>query len=263
MNPLFLKKVVLFNLYLPMKKVFCSLFLLLAFTLPPQKITVYLIGDATLSDKARTAYPETGWGMPFAHFFDASVRVDNRAMNGRSTRTFIEENRWQPVVDSLREGDYVLIQFGHNDEVNTKKSYTTETEFRQNLARFVLESRARKAHPVLITPVARRQFDTDGKIVETHAVYAELTRSVARETNTPLIDLDQQSQELLQTFGPETSKLLFLHLAPGEHPNYPDGKVDNTHFNELGARKMAQLVLASIDSLHLELADHIVKQKGK
>ena len=246
-----------------MKKALCGFLLLLSFTRPTDRITVYLIGDSTMSIKAETAYPETGWGIPFAHFFDAGVTVDNRAMNGRSTRTFIEENRWKPVVDSLREGDYVLIQFGHNDEINTKKSYTTETEFRQNLIRFVEESRAKKAHPILITPVARRQFDEKGKVVETHAVYSGLTRAVARETNTPLIDLDRQSQELLQTFGPENSKLLFLQLEPGEHPNYPEGKVDNTHFNELGARKMAQLVLASLRDIQLDLADRIVKPKGK
>ncbi len=237
--------------------------MLLAIAHPPQKITVYLAGDSTMSDKAKTAYPETGWGMPFAHFFDSGVKVDNRAMNGRSTRTFIEENRWQAVADSLQEGDYVLIQFGHNDEVSTKKSYTTETEFQQNLVRFVNETRSKKAHPVLITPVARRQFDEKGQIMETHAVYSELTRTVARQTNTPLIDLDRQSQELLQTFGPENSKLLFLQLEPGEHPNYPDGKVDNTHFSELGARKMAQLVLAALKTQHIALEGRTVKPKGK
>ena len=240
-----------------------GLLVVFGFGNPPDRITVYLIGDSTMSEKAVRAYPETGWGMPFAHFFDESVTVDNRAMNGRSTRTFIEENRWQPVADNLHEGDYVLIQFGHNDEVETKKSYTTKEEFRQNLIRFVSESRAKNANPVLITPVARRQFDGNGKIVETHAVYSDLTRTVARETHTPLIDLDKQSQELLQSFGPENSKLLFLQLAPGEHPNYPDGKVDNTHFNELGARQMAQLVLASIKTLKLDLAERIVDAKRK
>ncbi|GAB3882943.1 rhamnogalacturonan acetylesterase [Spirosoma agri] len=240
-----------------------SLLLLFAFIPPTNKITVYLIGDSTMSIKQVKAYPETGWGMPFAHFFDESVTVDNRAQNGRSTRTFIEENRWQPVADNLHEGDYVLIQFGHNDEVKTKKSYTTEDDFRKNLIRFITESRARKANPVLITPVARRQFDAAGKIEETHAVYAELVRTVATEYATPLIDLDRQSQQLLQTLGAETSKLLYLQLTPGEHPNYPEGKEDNTHFNELGARKMAEVVLANIRSLKLELADRIVKRETK
>lgn len=236
-----------------------SLATLLAFTRPPEKITVYLIGDSTISQKEVKAYPETGWGMPFAHFFNASVTIDNRAMNGRSTRTFIEENRWQPVADNLHEGDYVLIQFGHNDEVKTKKSYTPEEEFKKNLVRFITESRAKKANPVLITPVARRQFDAAGKIESTHTLYSELVRTVATEYNTPMIDLDKQSQELLQTFGVENSRLLFLQLAPGEHPNYPDGKVDNTHFNELGARRMAELVVANLKTLKLDLADRIVK----
>jgi lysophospholipase L1-like esterase len=235
------------------------LLMLSAFTPPSDNITVYLIGDSTMSIKQVKAYPETGWGMPFAHFFDESVTVDNRAQNGRSTRTFIEEKRWQPVVDSLHEGDYVLIQFGHNDEVKTKKSYTPEDEFKKNLVRFITESRAKKATPILITPVARRKFDAAGTIEETHTVYSELVRAVAAEYAAPLIDLDKQSQALLQKFGVENSKLLFLQLAPGEHPNYPEGKEDNTHFSELGARKMAELVLANIKSLKLELADRIVK----
>ncbi|WP_375444429.1 rhamnogalacturonan acetylesterase [uncultured Fibrella sp.] len=245
---------------------FCAalcLLILVAFTPLPGHITVYLIGDSTMSIKQVKAYPETGWGMPFATFFDESVTVDNRAMNGRSTRSFIEENRWQPVADQLHEGDYVFIQFGHNDEVKTKKTYTTEADYRTNLIRFITESRARKAIPILLTPVARRQFDEAGKVQETHAVYSELVRAVANEYKTPLIDLDRQSQELLQRFGVENSKLLYLQVEPGEHPNYPEGKVDNTHFNELGARKVAQLVLATIKSLKLELADRIVKKDVK
>jgi lysophospholipase L1-like esterase len=240
-----------------------SLLVLLAFTRPADPITVYLIGDSTISIKQTTAYPETGWGMPFTNFFDASVTVDNRAMNGRSTRSFIEENRWQSVLTTLHEGDYVLIQFGHNDEVKTKKTYTTEAEFRANLIRFITESRNKRANPILITPVARRQFDDAGKIKETHEVYSGLVRAVASEYKTPLIDLDKDSQALLQQFGVENSKLLFLQLAPGEHPNYPEGKEDNTHFNELGARKMAQLVLAAIKAQHLPLADRIVKPQPK
>lgn len=238
-----------------------GLLALSAFTPPPDKITVYLIGDSTMSIKQVKAYPETGWGMPFVYFFDETVMVDNRAQNGRSTRTFIEENRWQPVADNLREGDYVFIQFGHNDEVNTKKSYTTEAEFKANLIRFVTESRAKKATPVLITPVARRKFDAAGKIEGTHTVYSELVRRVAADYQTSLIDLDAQSQQLLQQFGVENSKLLFLQLAPGEHPNYPEGKEDNTHFSELGARRIAEIVLANIKSLKLDLADRIVKRE--
>lgn len=235
-----------------------SLVALLAFRpVAPAPLKVYLIGDSTMSIKEVKAYPETGWGMPFAAFFDETVVVDNRAQNGRSTKSFIAENRWQPVAAALHAGDYVFIQFGHNDEVPTKRSYTPEAEFTANLRRFVSETRSLQAQPVLLTPVARRKFDDAGKIEETHAAYAELVRAVARDTNTPLIDLDRSSQALLQQFGAENSKLLFNHLAPGEHPNYPDGREDNTHFNELGARRMAELVLADMRTLKLGLVDHL------
>ncbi|QHL86722.1 GntR family transcriptional regulator [Nibribacter ruber] len=226
-------------------------------------MTVHLIGDSTMSIKEPKAYPETGWGLPFAYFFDSTVTVQNYAKNGRSTRTFLEENRWQPVVANLKAGDYVFIQFGHNDEVPTKKSYTPEAEYKANLERFIRETRQKKAVPVLITPAARRKFDAAGKIEETHAVYAALVRSVAQQQKTPLIDLDKKSQALLQQYGPETSAKLFVHLQPNEHPNYPQGKIDDTHFNELGAREMAQIVLAEIKALHLDLADRIVKPAVK
>ncbi|HEX5554954.1 MAG TPA: rhamnogalacturonan acetylesterase [Chitinophagaceae bacterium] len=243
-----------------------ALLLLTAFAPAKRKdITVYLIGDSTMADKAVKAYPETGWGMPFHYFFDSSVTVDNRAKNGRSTRTFMEEGRWKAVMNVLHPGDYVLIQFGHNDEVPAKKSYTPPEQFKANLRKFVSDARSRKAFPVLITPVARRRFDSAGRVVETHPLYAGLVREVAKKNKVPLIDLDQQSQALLQQFGPEKSKFLFNYLAPGENPHYPEGRADNTHFSELGARKMAEIVLQGIRDLHLGLADRIrvVDQKEK
>jgi len=223
------------------------------------KITVYLIGDSTMANKQVKAYPETGWGMPFSWFFDQSVTVDNRAQNGRSTKSFIAEKRWDSVMETLKEGDYVFIQFGHNDEVPTKKTYTPEADFKANLVKFITETRNKKANPVLLTPVARRKFDASGNVQGTHDVYSELVRQVAKEQNVPMIDLDKEWQAVLQKYGVENSKMLFNHLAPGENPNYPDGKTDDTHFNELGARKVAQIVLADIKSLNLELAQHIVK----
>lgn len=111
-----------------------------------QRITVYLIGDSTIAHKDLRAFPETGWETPFASFFDETVTIDNQAMNGRSSRTFIDENRWRPIADQLKLGDFVLIQFGHNDEVSTKKSYTTETEFKANLKRFITETQVKQAN---------------------------------------------------------------------------------------------------------------------
>jgi len=244
--------------------VFCCLVILMSFRFPPKKIKVYLIGDSTISIKQKSAYPETGWGMPFANFFDDDVEVDNRAQNGRSTKSFLAEKRWKPVVDSLKEGDYVFIQFGHNDEGKEKVGrYTTIDEFKTNLIKYVKETKSKKANPVLITPVSRRSFDDAGKARETHPGYMEAVKEVAKAQNVPLIDLDQQSMELYEKFGVESSKLLFVQLAPGVHPNYPDGRADNTHFNELGAREIAQLVLREIRNLRLPLANHIVKPAVK
>jgi lysophospholipase L1-like esterase len=243
-----------------MKTIFVAAFILLtSFTLEQKrKMKVWLIGDSTMANKEVRAYPETGWGMPFSNFFDSTVEVDNRAKNGRSTKSFMAEGLWKPVVDNMQEGDYVLIQFGHNDEVKTKATYTTEEEFTRNLEQYVSETRKRKAIPVLITPVARRKFDSTGMLEDTHKVYSALVRAVAAKDKVPLIDLDQKSQGLLRQYGPEASKYLFNYLDAGEHPNYPEGRKDDTHFSELGARKMAELVLAEIRSMRLDLADKIV-----
>jgi lysophospholipase L1-like esterase len=244
--------------------IICAL-LFMSFIAPPQKkkITVWLAGDSTMSVKEVKAYPETGWGMPFALFFDSSVSVKNFAKNGRSTRTFIAERLWESIEKNLQEGDYVFIQFGHNDESKEKVDrYTTPEEYKANLLRFISEAKAKKANLVLLTPVSRRKFK-DTLQVATHEVYSGLVREVAKEQSISLIDLDAKSMTLYQQFGKENSKLLFLQLKPGEHPNYPEGKEDNTHFNELGARLIAQLVLSGIKELNLELAERIVVPKPK
>jgi len=234
-------------------------FITMSFINHNNKLTVWLVGDSTMSIKEKTAYPETGWGMPFAVFFDSTVSINDVAQNGRSTKSFIDEQRWKYVMDNLHAGDYVLIQFGHNDEVKEKVGrYTTPEEFSNNLDRFVKDVRGKDATPVLITPVARRKFDSSGNIIDTHRQYAQLVRDVAKKDEVALIDLDEKSMELLQQTGAENSKLFFNYLKPGEHPNYQDGREDDTHFNELGARRMAELVLHEIQQQQLPLAKYIV-----
>jgi len=232
---------------------------LMSFLLPPDHITLYMAGDSTMSIKDVRAYPETGWGMPFKAFFDQTVTVDNKAKNGRSTKSFIAEGLWASISDNLKEGDYVLIQFGHNDEVPTKATYINEAGFTANLVKFITDTKAKNANPVLITPVARRKFNASGQVEGTHDVYSELVRKVAADQQVPLIDLDKESQALVQKYGPDDSKYLYDYVAPGENPNYPGGKSDDTHFSELGARKIAEIVLADIRALKLPLADRIVK----
>lgn len=227
---------------------------LFGFMLPEKKkIKIFMAGDSTMSIKETRYYPETGWGMPFVYFWDSTVTVVNKAKNGRSTSSFRNEGLWKSIMDEAGEGDFIFIQFGHNDEVSTKKTYTTESEFRANLVRYVQETREKKATPLLLTPVARRKFSNNGQIEGTHDVYSRIVREVAEEQQVLLIDLDKKSQALYQQMGVENSKLLFVQLKPGEHPNYPEGKEDNTHFSELGARLIAQLVLAELKLLNTDL----------
>ena len=233
----------------------------LAFVLPSQKkITIWMCGDSTMSIKETKAYPETGWGMPFSCFWDTSaVAVVNKAKNGRSTRTFISEGIWQSVIDNVQENDYVFIEFGHNDESPEKKDrYTTLEQYKINLQKFINEARDKKAIPVLFTPVSRRKFDSTGMQVPTHEAYSLLVKAVAEKEKVLFIDMDTQTQAFYQQLGKEGSANLFLQLQPGEHPNYPDGKIDNTHFNEYGARLIAQMAFKNIKALNTPLNQHIV-----
>src|SRR5205807_2069437 len=154
-------------------------------------IKVYLAGDSTMAKKLPEKRPETGWGEMLAQFFqDNTVNIDNRAQNGRSTRTFISEGRWQAIVDALKPGDFVFIQFGHNDESKEKVDrYTPPADYRSNLIKFITEARAKKVTPVLLTSVMRRKFDKDGKLVDTHGEYPGIVRSAAAEYKVALIDM--------------------------------------------------------------------------
>jgi len=239
--------------------------LLCSFVSAKDPITVFLAGDSTMAVKRAEKRPEMGWGEFLQQHFDqGKVRVDNHAQNGRSTRTFIAEGRWQAILDKLREGDFVFIQFGHNDSSKEKVDrYTSPEDYRANLIRFVSEVRARKSTPVLLTPVMRRRFDKDGHIQESHGEYPHIVRSVAAETNVSLIDMHLMSQKVLVQYGVEGSKKLFLQLAAGEHANYPQGVTDNTHFSPLGAEIMAALAVDGIREQKLGLTKFLKKARRR
>jgi lysophospholipase L1-like esterase len=225
---------------------------------PP--ITVYLAGDSTMAPKLAEKRPETGWGEAFAPCFaPEQVHIENRAKNGRSTRTFLEEGLWRAITDSLHPGDYVFIQFGHNDESKEKVDrYTAPTAYRANLLRFVDETRARGATPVLLTPLMRRRFDPSGHVADSHGEYPGLVRAVAAERGVPLLDVHRESGVALERYGPDSSRVLFLQLEPGENANYPDGVHDNTHFSPRGAAVMAGLVIDAMRRVQLPLA-HLLR----
>src|SRR4030095_8049212 len=222
-------------------------------------ITIFLAGDSTMAAKLPERRPETGWGeMLGQHFKNGTVRIENRAMNGRSTKTFISEGRWQEIIDELKKGDFVFVQFGHNDESKDKgERYTPPEDYRKNLIRFVEEVRAKGGNPVLLTPVMRRRFDKDGKSYDTHGEYPGIVRDVAKELKAPLIDMHHLSELVIVKYGVEGSKKLFLQLKPGESANYPNGIEDNTHFSPLGAEEMARLAVDGIRANKLKLSKYL------
>jgi pectinesterase len=235
------------------------LVLLVGFARGGDPVVIHLAGDSTMAEKLPEKRPETGWGEHLQRHFDPSeVRVENHARNGRSTRTFVAEQRWQAIVDALRPGDYVFIQFGHNDEPPEKVgTHTPPADYRANLVRFVTEVRAREATPVLFTPVVRRRFDAAGQFYDTHGEYPDIVRAVAAGHGVALVDMHRSSEHALRRHGANGSRWLFLHLARGEHLNYPDGLQDDTHFSSAGAEIMAALAVEGIREAGLDLARHL------
>ncbi len=212
---------------------------------------VYLVGDSTMSDMP-ALNPRRGWGMLFRPLFANPANVLNLAVNGESTRSCVESGHWKEIVARLAPGDFVLIQYGHNDEVKEKaEKYTEPAAFAEFLRRFVREARASGAHPLLATPVCRRKFDAAGRIVPTHGPYPDLTRAVAKEENVPLLDLERITTHWLESVGEESSRGFFMGRR---NPRLPPGKEDIEHFVEAGAAKVAQLAANEIRAQKLPLA---------
>lgn len=222
----------------------------------PETVTVYMIGDSTMANKSTKKYPEMGWGQAFAEYIAQGATVDNRAMDGRSTRSFIEEGRWKSILEGLKENDYVIIQFGHNDEKVKDHRGTTIYDFKENLRKFITETRAVKATPILLTPVTRRTF-TDGKLVNTHEGYSQAVREIAAEEKVDFIDAHRISEDIVTDLGQEKSKELYLWIEPGEYDNYPEGKKDNTHFVSEGAHAIARAVVGEIKKMNISLSKYL------
>lgn len=225
------------------------------------EINVYLIGDSTMADKPVDDNPERGWGQVFQEFFTENVHIHNHARNGRSTKSFIDQGLWQQVLDSLDTGDYVMIQFGHNDQkIKDSTRYTEASgDYRTNLIRYVNETRSKGAIPVLLTPLVRRRFDAQGKFYDTHGAYPQAVRDVAHEMNVALVDAHQLSMNLVQQLGEEDSKEIYLWVEPGQYKRFPEGKQDNTHFSEYGAQEIATLISEDLKNLDLDLKNWLIE----
>jgi lysophospholipase L1-like esterase len=217
------------------------------------RITIFTIGDSTMANKKAEVAPETGWCQVFSAFVDSSVEIKNRAVNGRSTKSFIAEGRWKALTDSLKTGDYVFIQFGHNDQKIQDSSRYTEPfkSYRKNLECFVRETREKGATPILFTSIVRRKFE-NGFLTDTHGDYPLVVRQLAAKMNVPLVDLQLLTAGAVTALGDETSKQIYLWTSPTD--KFPEGRKDDTHLNFAGATLVAKLVAQQLVLLDNSLA---------
>lgn len=248
-------------------------------------VTIFMIGDSTMANKSISkGNLERGWGMALQCYFDDAIRIDNHAVNGRSSKSFIDEGRWAKVVERIKPGDYVFIQFGHNDEKPKADRHTDPgSTFDENLRKFIRETREKGGTPVLFNSVVRRNFlkqvpkndddealrNTTGPtkvqaseegdtLVDTHGDYIVAPRNVAKEMNVAFVDANKITHELEQGMGREASKKLHMWFLPGEEPSVPKGRQDNTHYNVYGAHIVASLLADAVGKEIPALKKHVV-----
>lgn len=267
-----------------------GLFIILtAFSPAKRNITIFTIGDSTMANKKlEGGNPERGWGQMLSRYFTDDITVDNHAVNGRSSKSFIDEGRWDNVLSKIQKGDYVFIQFGHNDEKDDPKRHTDPgTTFDANLRKFVEETRAKGGIPVLFNSIVRRKFGKSGadavadaikqddirngidpkapkevieegaKLIDTHGAYLDSPANVAKELNVAFIDLNSLTHKLVEDLGPEKSKELYLWVQPKTVPALPDGREDNTHLNVHGASIVAEMAAKAVAEAIPELAQYL------
>lgn len=261
-------------------KFFASLFVALALPamaaaqVPADTVTVFMIGDSTMADKPLDKEnQERGWGQMLPVYFEGAIKVDNHAVNGRSSKSFIDEGRWDKVREQIRPGDYVIIQFGHNDEkAKSADRYTVPgSTFDANLKKFVSETREKGGTPILMNSIVRRNFPANGiaaaqtddrqktwkkglenypaegdTLVDTHGDYRIAPRNVAEEMDVVFIDMNAMTHELVQGLGKDSSKELYMWMPVGVYEFAPNGRIDNTHLNVLGGLIVSRLAVNAL-----------------
>lgn len=265
------------------------LFVLTAFTPAKRNITIFTIGDSTMANKKLEGEnPERGWGQMLSRYFTDDITIDNHAVNGRSSKSFIDEGRWDAVLSKIQKGDYVFIQFGHNDEKDDPNRHTDPgTTFDANLKKFVEDTRAKGGIPVLFNSIVRRNFGkADGNavanaikqddirngidpkapkdsieegatLIDTHGAYLISPKNVAKELNVTFIDLNSLTHKLVEGMGPQKSKELYLWVEPKTVPALPNGREDNTHLNVHGASVIAEMTVKAVAEAIPELQQYV------
>lgn len=251
---------------------------------PTDTVTVFMIGDSTMANKPLAKEnQERGWGQMLPIYLQGKIKVDNHAVNGRSSKSFMDEGRWDKVMEKLRPGDFVIIQFGHNDEKEKSPDrYTVPGgSFDDNLRRYVNDAKSKGATPILMNSIARRNFppnagldiasesddkqkDWKGKypnegviLVDTHGAYLDSPRNVAAETGVTFIDMNKLTHKLVQELGPSASRDLFMWIPADTYEFCPKGKIDNTHLNVLGGIMVSRLAVNALAAQVPELREYI------
>ena len=223
--------------------------------------TIYWAGDSTVQYNNFTTYPQTGLGQVLGLFLRSDVMISNHAKNGRSTKSFIDQSRLVPIYNDITAGDFLFIQFGHNDEkINDPDRYTRPfVEYKENLVKMINLARNKGAYPVLITPLVRRLYDGKGGIDDGHGEYPAAMKEVAAEQNVPLIDLQAKSTAAVLAAGEEVSKHWHMNFEPGVFANFPEGKADNSHLQYAGAYVYCGLIAEGLRELGGIYADLLLQ----
>ena len=219
--------------------------------------TIFLCGNSTVVDQDNE--PWASWGQMITRFFDDQVCVANYAESGESANTFIAAGRLKKALSQMKAGDYLFMEFGHNDQKQKGPGKGAYYSFMTSLKTFIDEARARGAHPILVTPTQRRSFDERGKIKDTHEDYPEAMKWLAHKENVPLIDLNSMTRVLYEAMGVENSKKAFVHYPANTYPGQTKALEDNTHFNPYGAYQIAQCILQGIIDQKMPLQKYIRK----
>lgn len=218
---------------------------------PAQVPTVYIAGDSTVVDQDKE--PWAAWGQILPVFFNNKIAIANEAESGETIASFVGEHRFDKIFTTIHAGDYLLMQFAHNDQ-KPGRGFVPIPEYKDLLVRYIRMARERGAHPMLVTSMNRRDFDSEGKIIPTLAGYPDAMREVAKEQKVPLIDLNAMSKTLFEAMGPEGTLKAFVHYPANTFPDQPKALADNTHFNSYGALELAKCIVESMRRQHLPLA---------
>lgn len=216
--------------------------------------TVYLAGDSTVVDQDKE--PWAAWGQMLPVFFNDRVAIANEAESGETIASFVGEHRFDKIFSTIRSGDFLLMQFAHNDQ-KPGRGFVSIPEYKDLLRRYITLARQRGAHPIVVTSMNRRNFTPDGKIVPTLGEYPDAMREVARAERVPLIDLNAMSKTLFEAMGPDGTLKAFVHYPANTFPDQPEALADNTHFNGYGALELAKCIVQAIRDQHLPLAKYL------